>query len=798
MKKRKHICLVLLLCSLLIALAGCGGKGEQQESGNMGEEPLETKELVISTGTSRSDIFSETEELFRHEGKEGEWECEFLNMQFYKGEPVQLWLVMADSEGTPLSLFMYEVPTYINGEYQGMVPGLHPIYEGVEVVDGKFRPKLQLYLFRADGTRELLIEDLLANDHHMSYGENEWSAAVRANDYYFASGWYMDRDGACYCWWNDRGVKDGNNGEYTFMKIEPSGEMAYDVLLEDGIQIKHMFQLPDGRMLLILRDNIQNVIRIAEFDPDTGKLDGTDVVVRNPWRPGENILPSYYCSFGTDEEGNLYLKSSYASESGIYKLDLSDGSASEAVSFNGTTYTIWNSIMEDSAINLKSGFTEAGFRVLSDGSAEVLWYTGYSWRLGNDAVIQGLRETLHPVSADRPTVTIRAEAFSAWMKQQAALFNRKNPRWQVVLEEYASSNAVDLEEYARLTSVQIATGKGPDMLCGNFMDSYVPGMLEKGSLLELSGLLQESGVREEDYLPFTFDVWRMGESVYGVTTESGTPQLYTIDSRVLGGEEEPDMETLVQALQAWEEDSALLGYDGPSENLRGFLRGSEDLWGMVDWEKGTCDFSGDLFKGLLEVSKRHGYEENRQKPNLVRTIGLSSIYTYMGREGRTVCGILYDDGCHGTVNGDRTLMVNAASGSKEGALEFLCFLLGENAQKKIPSNSIPARRELLEAWVRRQVERTAGGAEIGGDVSYIDGGEFVKDVRTYTEEDMTEERIQEYLAALEDVRALIARNQPIIDIICEEAEYYFNGDKSVKEIVKVINSKVWLYLAERQ
>lgn len=73
MKKRKHICLVLLLCSLLLSLAGCGGKEEQQESGNMGEEPLDTKELVISAGTSRSDIYSETEELFRHEGKEGEW-----------------------------------------------------------------------------------------------------------------------------------------------------------------------------------------------------------------------------------------------------------------------------------------------------------------------------------------------------------------------------------------------------------------------------------------------------------------------------------------------------------------------------------------------------------------------------------------------------------------------------------------------------------------------------------------------------------------------------------------------------
>ena len=771
MKKRKHICFVLLLCSLLFSLAGCGGKEEQTESGNRGEEPLETKELIISAGTSSRDIFSETEELFRFDGVEMESKYDFLRMQFYQGDSVCLGIETLDSKGNPLILNSSEV---LEGDFAGKT--IQMWLPGEYEDPSEYRKNL--VLFRADGTKEILIRDFPVTNK-------------------LDNGFYLDQEGACYCWWN---LKDGNNGEYTFMKIEPSGEVAYGVILEDGIQVKDMLQLSDGRMFLVLSDNIQNVTRIAEFDPDTGKLGGTDVTVQNPWWPGEKILVGYYCTYGTDEEGNLYLKSRSANESGIYRVDLSDGSVSEAVTFTGTTYTIGSSIMEDSAIDLKSNFEEAGLRVLSDGDTEVLWFKKAEGNVGGiyDTVTLGVRETLRPVSADRPTVTIRAEAFSVWMKQQAALFNKKNPRWQVVLEEYGSSNAADLEEYARLTSVQIATGKGPDMLCGSFMDSYVSGMLEKGSLLELSGPLKESGVREEDYLPFIFDVWRMGECVYGVTAESGSPQLYTIDSRVLGGEEEPDIETLVRALQAWEEDSALLGYDGPLENLRCFLQGSEDLWGMVDWEKGTCDFGGNMFKGLLEVSKRHGYEENLKKPNLVRTILLSNIYMYISREGRTVCGILYDDGCHGTVTGDRTLMVNAASGAKKGALEFLGFLLGENAQKNVPSNSIPVRREQLEAWVRRQVERTAGGYEVSADVSYIDGGEFVKDIRFYTETDMTEERIQEYMAALEDIHAVPARNQPIIDIICEEAEYYFHGDKSFKEVVKVIQSKVGLYLAERR
>ena len=75
---------------------------------------------------------------------------------------------------------------------------------------------------------------------------------------------------------------------------------------------------------------------------------------------------------------------------------------------------------------------------------------------------------------------------------------------------------------------------------------------------------------------------------------------------------------------------------------------------------------------------------------------------------------------------------------------------------------------------------------------------MVKDKRTYAAADVTEDRIQEYLDELENVRALPARNRPVIDIICEEAEYYFNGDKSFKEVSRIIKSRVGLYLEERR
>ena len=61
MKKRRTACLTLLLWGILLSLAGCGGKDEQKDPWKTDDkssteaDPSETKELVISAGTSKKE-----------------------------------------------------------------------------------------------------------------------------------------------------------------------------------------------------------------------------------------------------------------------------------------------------------------------------------------------------------------------------------------------------------------------------------------------------------------------------------------------------------------------------------------------------------------------------------------------------------------------------------------------------------------------------------------------------------------------------------------------------------------------
>lgn len=229
--------------------------------------------------------------------------------------------------------------------------------------------------------------------------------------------------------------------------------------------------------------------------------------------------------------------------------------------------------------------------------------------------------------------------------------------------------------------------------------------------------------------------------------------------------------------------------------------GSENLWGMIDWETGTCDFSGELFAQIMENARRYGYNARNKYPNLVQPLHYTTLTWYdsfeeLSKEGMTRLGFLLDDGCYGATDWRNTMMINANSAQKTGAWEFITFLLAEDAQ--MTQMSIPVNKAALSVCVRennrKQFENNSI-ARVG--CLYVDEGEYVKVYKEYTYEDMTEERIEEYLGELEKVRNLPFRTAPVLDIVCEEAESYFNGSKSIRDVSAIIENRVRLYLMER-
>ena len=252
------------------------------------------------------------------------------------------------------------------------------------------------------------------------------------------------------------------------------------------------------------------------------------------------------------------------------------------------------------------------------------------------------------------------------------------------------------------------------------------------------------------------------------------------------------------------EDAVFLkGYD--SMKLLGLLlEGSDTVWGMVDWESGSCDFSGELFTKILDVAKRYGDSAGKGKLScLAEEWDMGKVYSFEDRVERekndkVICGVLFDDGCHPAVMSCSALAVNANSPNKEGAWEFIAFLLGDEAQSAV--SGVPAARRTFDAWVRGQKEEFEDGKEIKmllGE-SLADGSTVITGMIVYTEADITEEIIEEYIRMLEDARSCPPGTVPVLALIEEEASDYFNGSKSAAEAAGLVTNRVQTYLDERQ
>lgn len=614
-------------------------------------------------------------------------------------------------------------------------------------MDGRTFLSMDVYLFRGEGNGELLLEE-----------------ATRQ----YRNTWFLDGEENCYVL---------NSG---IARLDEKGKEIWH--WKDGL-VRDICQLPDGKIMLIVK--IGEKMKLAELNPETGEVTEKNKVELDGKDTGQYI--------GAGENGLVILN-----EEGFWEVDAETGIRLCVMPFEGSSYRFEDSIGKVS-----------DFRAVTGGRVEVI--RGREMETLQMADIRG----------ERTAITVRNNFFDFWEKYWTEEFNRKNETYYVVLEECSDSGLL------AQTGVEIATGGGPDIL-GGYVIVYeltgVSGLIEKGVLEELTPYMERAGIRKDDYFPAAFSCWQDGERVYAVDTHlniSGSAG-YWISEELLGGDDEPDIEALVNALYNYPEERVVYCMLGDSQWILSnvFFKGTEDLWGMVDWEKGTCDFGGELFVKMLEMARKYGYsDEKRDYPVLSDWRTGSNCYNWMSlaqleEEGKRYVGYFTDDGCHTLVVPNKVMTINSNSTNKEGAWEYICFLLGKEAQEDFKYrnagghevNGYPVSRNAFEEVMKAEMEEGAIGRIVGitgnmvddykaGQMEFI---ELKRNAEAYRKlYDLREETVQEIKETLEDARHMPVKTEPVLNIIFEEAADYFNGTKSVEEVVKVIENRVGLYLKEQ-
>ena len=132
-------------------------------------------------------------------------------------------------------------------------------------------------------------------------------------------------------------------------------------------------------------------------------------------------------------------------------------------------------------------------------------------------------------------------------------------------------------------------------------------------------------------------------------------------------------------------------------------------------------------------------------------------------------------------------MLNANAANRDGAWEFVKFLLSEEAQGKLEesiASCMPVKKSVFESLMEREI---TNGPSKDYDTK-----------RMVFEPPLTRERADEIEAFLENARALPYKTEPILKIIEEESQDYFNGSKSIEQVADIIENRVQLYLDEQR
>lgn len=670
---------ILLLMSLvmLIVLAGCGKEASGEDRKSLVELVARMEEQAIP---------------FPEERVNGWY---LLSMQFYQGEPVQIWSAR-NEDGT-----------------------------------------LDIFLFHEDGSRE----DLLAG----------------APSDYDRGKWFLDREGHCILL---------QSIERNVIRLDSQGEEVYR---RPGKNIQDICQLPDGRIIVLLWEKDESP-RLGELHCDTGIVDdiGTVVLERDS---GQFI--------GAGKSGLLLLY-----KTGLWEINLKTGEKERIMTFDAS---------------YDPGLRVEDFRMLEDGRLEVLQFGGKLQTL----------EQFDPV-AGREIIIVRKPSFNSEMEQCAVLFNQTNEEYYVYLE--ACPEGSDRLDFGTRTLVELGTGKGPDIICAPLLDGEVWDLIENGYVEDLAPWIKEAGIREEDYFPGAFAYPRDGDRIYGInmSVSSGT---YYISQAVLGDQADPDIETLVEALDGYDGEGVFAGWSA-QRILRYFLEGSEDLWGMLDPETGSCRFDGELFAKMLHVARQYADDGKNIRPVLFDMGENVNYYCseydrqQYAEKGMVEIGHFFDNGRHGKNATATWMAVASTSPYKEGAWAFLQFLLSDQGQMIVEANPAlgfyPVSKKCYDEMARQAIAEGAYRFDPvnkrGWPLVWLHGNLFdTLGMAAYNELfGPTEEKVEQVRRILEDAQMPSLKTEPILDLICEDAEAYFSGTKSIEEVTPIIQNRVQLYLDEHR
>lgn len=559
--------------------------------------------------------------------------------------------------------------------------------------------------------------------------------------------------------------------------LDNNGNQKFKVDFDSWIN--GMFATSDGQIVVMYYDEQYNMA-LAPVDM-TAKALGTPFE-NIPSMNGDasNIFPA--------GDGKLYM----AGSTKLYLYDMNTQTSEEVLDWVACD------------INTSS---LAGFAVLDDGSFVAL-STTYDYS-GDDTKTTIELAAIKKVPASsikqKKTITLAMLTMNYNSREQVIKFNRTNDEYRINIKTYVNDDYSNWEEAQTQFKTDVAAGTAGDFFVADSNNIDVNNLIAKGALADLTDLIdKDAELNRDDFIPNILDILSVDGKLYSVAESFNVQTLVGKVSDVGSGKSWTFKE--VMELAKLHPDALLMQYMTKTDGLNNMVRYSMDSF--YNSETGECKFDSDDFISLLELCNTfpkeidYDSEQNTSLPSLIRSgkvlladVYMSNfddvqLYTKLYEEPVNFIGYPTNNGSGSVVGFNNRFCIAAKSKNKEGAWAFIRNFLLPDAQAKLDWN-LPVNKAAFEQKIADAMDPK--NADENGVVNMWMYDDTQVEIGPLTEDEAQTVRDIVYGATSE-----ASYDEDLLNIISEEAEYYFNGEKSAQEIAGVIQSRAQLYIDENR
>lgn len=417
---------------------------------------------------------------------------------------------------------------------------------------------------------------------------------------------------------------------------------------------------------------------------------------------------------------------------------------------------------------------------------------------------------------EKVTITYGCLYANTSMQAQIVLFNRVNQNYHIELKQYGE-DSVDMETGLQLMQMDIVSGHGPDVIdIGYISQAQQHQMAETGILTDLNLFWeQDEEIKRDDYIENVLQTYERDGRLYAI--------MPTFDLQCLVGKAsdigEYESWTLEEMMDHLEKENgehpAILGVNR-TDMLDLLCR--LNLQRFIDKENGICSFQDPGFQRILEMAARCPKEresidlsiqtelvQDRKGTLLIADIlSVTAFQMYESIYQEPIHFIGYPSNAGKGIiarSNASVLAINSNSKSKEGAWEFIRFILQEKQQQSFANSSLgfPLKKSALEQLLERQMEKLYEVDENGNqqektkEIWEMNGMTFHFYALTKKDAGQFEKMLQ-----MIENPGNMSDEQQIYQIIEEEAEAFFSGQKEINDVIMIIQSRAQNYMNENR